>query len=354
MNLGNETYMKIYLLALILFINQTSSTEDFYEGLNAPNASVQKEINSPANILNSINSLNPFITVQSGSFYMGAHYDHEDDKKPLHQKSVRMIYWNKNTGRKIRSEKFYHKLRQKVQVKNKFELGKHEVTQKFFKKIMGKNPSKYKGDLRPVENLTLYQINQFLKKLNKIDKRYNYRLPTAKEWEYAYRAGEESYFFFKNLDGYKSATGNSYIASPDIGQLLYGWLFNNTSQKKILLKHGGDSEFLGQHQRVGLKSANAWGFYDMVGNVSERTSTKFKLPKSIRWLDKQGNPTSLDLGGYSSMGGSYINYPTYINIRNSRSSKGSPTYAAFPGERASIHPFQKSSTQGFRLVRQAK
>src|SRR5947209_7241846 len=83
-----------------------------------------------------------------------------------------------------------------VTIKNPFYIGKFEVTQAQWKKVMGSNPSVFQGDKvsgdagdHPVENVTWEDAQQFLNKLNKLDKGMTYRLPTEFEWEYAARAG---------------------------------------------------------------------------------------------------------------------------------------------------------------------
>ena len=123
----------------------------------------------------------------------------------------------------------------KVKIKKSYYLGKFEVTQGQWKKVMGLNPSTFKAaqsDSLPVENITWEDAQQFIAKLNKLEKKNRYRLPTEFEWEYAARAG---------------ATGD--IAWPDI-------LKTANLDKKTT-------------HPVGEKVPNAWGLYDMLGNVWE-------------------------------------------------------------------------------------
>ncbi|CAN5800044.1 hypothetical protein BH24BAC1_BH24BAC1_08850 [soil metagenome] len=120
-----------------------------------------------------------------------------------------------------------------------YYLGKFEVTQEQWEKVMGRNPSFFQGDevrgnshQHPVENLTWKEAQTFLKELNKLEKNYHYRLPTEFEWEYAARAG----------------------AADDIPWPMARAMavISDTTTRP-----------------VGGKEPNAWGFYDMIGNVWE-------------------------------------------------------------------------------------
>ncbi|CAA9229511.1 MAG: serine/threonine kinase [uncultured Adhaeribacter sp.] len=129
----------------------------------------------------------------------------------------------------------------KVTINQPFYLGKFEVTQAQWHQVMGNNPSVFQGKKvsdaaakHPVENITWQQAQAFVKKLNALDKKYTYRLPTEFEWEYAARAG----------------------ATEDIP-----W---SEIQKVAVL--GGTTT-----SAVGQKKPNAWGLYDMLGNVWEWT-----------------------------------------------------------------------------------
>jgi formylglycine-generating enzyme required for sulfatase activity len=122
----------------------------------------------------------------------------------------------------------------RVQITKAFEMGKYEVTQAQWQAVMGSNPSTIKGDDHPVETVSKNDAHDFLAKLNATNDGYKYRLPTEAEWEYAARAG---------------ATG------PQNGPLdEVAW-------------YGANSE--DETHPVGRKKPNAWGLYDMLGNVRE-------------------------------------------------------------------------------------
>ncbi len=118
-------------------------------------------------------------------------------------------------------------------------LGETEVTQGQWKSVMGSNPSYFKGDNRPVENVSWDDCQEFIRKVNAEAERQfggEARLPTEAEWEYACRAG---------------STG-AYAGTGDLDSM--GWYGGNSGSKT---------------HPVGQKRPNAWGFYDMHGNVWE-------------------------------------------------------------------------------------
>lgn len=124
--------------------------------------------------------------------------------------------------------------RHTVWITRGFEIGKYEGTQAEWQAVMGTNPSYYLGADRPVEGVSWTDIQGFLEQLNARNDGYRYRLPTEAEWEYAARAG---------------------TAGARYGDLnLIAWHRGNSGQ---------------QTQPVGGKQPNAWGLYDMIGNVSE-------------------------------------------------------------------------------------
>jgi len=123
----------------------------------------------------------------------------------------------------------------KVTLTKGFWLGKYEVTKAQWKSVMGNNPSFFGGDKGPVENVSWDDCQQFIHKVN-LHRNYGARLPTEAEWEYACRAG---------------STG-AYGGNGRLDDM--GW-YRSNSKESIWV--------------VGQKRANAWGFYDMHGNVSE-------------------------------------------------------------------------------------
>jgi formylglycine-generating enzyme len=126
-----------------------------------------------------------------------------------------------------------------VKLDNPYYIGKFEITQAQWTNVMGTNPSvftasKVSDDVNnhPVENVTWKDIQLFLKKLNKLDKEHTYRLPTEFEWEFAARAGNKDDIAWKEIFETAVLSGKTTTA-------------------------------------VGSKKPNAWGLYDMLGNVWE-------------------------------------------------------------------------------------
>jgi formylglycine-generating enzyme required for sulfatase activity len=119
-----------------------------------------------------------------------------------------------------------------VRITKSIAFSQFEITQAEWEEVMGTTPSAFKGDDRPVEQIT---YNDALKFCTEMSKRYGgvFRLPTEAEWEYVARSGEKQ------------------LSAP-VSEL--GWVFNNSGNKT---------------QPVGKKKPNAWGIYDILGNVWE-------------------------------------------------------------------------------------
>jgi len=177
----------------------------------------------PKEITNSIGM--KLVLIPKGTFMMGspASEEHHDESETQHEVTISKDYY----------------------------LGVTEVTQGQYEKVMGTNPSFFqKRELRksdssmyPVEQVSWEDAVEFCKKLSDLPEEKKavreYRLPTEAEWEYACRAGSKTAYSF----------GES---SKSLGD--YAWFRRNSN---------------GQTHPVGEKKANAWGLYDMHGNVSE-------------------------------------------------------------------------------------
>ncbi len=120
-----------------------------------------------------------------------------------------------------------------------FYMGKFPVTQEQWKTVMGTNPSNFKRNDNPVENVSWLDIQEFLKKLNERKEGFYYRLPSEAEWEYACRAGSDANFCFGG--------GKQMLIE-------YAWYNENSNDTT---------------HPVGKKRANAFGLHDVHGNVYE-------------------------------------------------------------------------------------
>jgi len=129
-----------------------------------------------------------------------------------------------------------------------FYMQATEVTQGQWHAIMGKNPSLFKncGDNCPVEEVSWNDVQDFIRKLNQKEGANKYRLPTEAEWEYACRAGSTTAFANGGIIELKCGH------DPNLDAM--GWYCGNSGRKTHPVAH---------------KNPNAWGLYDMHGNVWE-------------------------------------------------------------------------------------
>lgn len=222
-----------------------------------------------------------------------------------------------------------------------FYIGKYEITQKEYQEITGENPSNFKGENLPVENVTWYEAISFCNKLSEkenltpvytIDgenvtwnKSANgYRLPTEAEWEYSARAGTTTPFNTENSIGADSA--NFY------GHYPYGIEENYFSQDNLDTKPG---EYRQKTTPVGSFEPNKWGLYDIHGNVREWCFDYYGEYN----LENNNNPSGAETGTLRvNRGGSWNDYAKHMR-------------SAY---RASYAPNQKMSNTGFRIVRNAE
>jgi formylglycine-generating enzyme required for sulfatase activity len=257
-----------------------------------------------------------FVRINGGTFQIGSaggEVGGEVNERPVHSVTVKSFY-----------------------------MGKYEVTQKEWMEIMGSNPSKFKGDNLPVEGVSWYDAVDYCNRRSQregltssytIDKTRRdqnnqnssdnvkwivtwnknangYRLPTEAEWEYACRAGTTGPF----------STGSNITTS----QANYDGTrpYNNNAK----------GTYRNKTWNVGSGTANAWGLYDMHGNVAEWCWDWYGYYASGAQTDPAG-PAS---GGYRVLrGGSYYipaNYLRSASRRNNLPSNGN----------------------GFRLVRNAE
>ena len=154
-------------------------------------------------------------------------------------------------------ERIQDETQHEVTLTQGFRMGVHEVTQAQYELVMGQNPSHFKGATLPVEEVSYKDALAFCQKLSDLPAEKvagrKYRLPTEAEWEYACRAGTSTPFHFGNELNGTQANCNGYSC--------YG-----TSQK---------GPFLGKTSPVGSYPANAWGLYDMHGNVWEWCADRY-------------------------------------------------------------------------------
>ena len=164
--------------------------------------------------------------------------------------------------------------RHKVRLTKGFEFGKYEVTQAQWEAVMGpdSNPSETKGRNNPVDSVNKSEIHAFLDKLNARNDGYKYRLPTEAEWEYAARADAP--------DPPRASLGD------------YAWFADNSDDES---------------HPVGLKKPNAWGLYDMLGNVREwvddRAAYYDYAPLPEVSVDPKGPQPGRGAGGFGGGGG---------------------------------------------------
>jgi predicted outer membrane repeat protein len=126
-----------------------------------------------------------------------------------------------------------------VNITQRFYMGVYEVTQKQWFDVMGTHPSNFSGDNNPVEHVSWNDIQTFISTLNALENTNIYRLLTEAEWEYSCRAGTNTIYHF----------GESSVQLDN-----YAWYNGNSGSTT---------------HAVGTKLPNAWGLYDMYGNVWE-------------------------------------------------------------------------------------
>jgi formylglycine-generating enzyme required for sulfatase activity len=200
---------RLKLTALFLFAGLITGCVSTSSNVINPS---ERGVKTPSSFVVEYNDME-FVLVPEGAFDMGSPEDEagrDNDETPVHKVTLPSFY-----------------------------IGKYETTQAQWEKVMGGNPSTFKGtaDL-PVEEVSWEDVHKFIKRLNR-KTGLKLRLPTEAEWEYACRAGSQTRFY----------SGND---EKLLGE--YAWFNHNA---------GGETHL------VGTRRPNAFGLYDMHGNVSE-------------------------------------------------------------------------------------
>jgi len=199
-----------------------------------------------------------------------------------------------------------------------FAIGKYEVTQAQWKAVMGNNNSRFNwSDSMPVENMSFYDAEKFCRRLSERTGRV-YRLPTEAEWEYACRAGSTSKFSF----------------GDDYGKLReYAWFKDNS----------GDQMSTPQTHPVGQLKPNAFGLYDMHGNVWEWCQDKWHW--NYNGAPTDGSAWLIDGVTITMSGGS--TYGAGVGRGGSWYDIGEVCDSA---KRVNLNPDYPSDWRGFRVV----
>lgn len=231
-----------------------------------------------------------FVAISPGRFQMGS---------PLNELGRIFIFEKQN----------------EVEIEKEFYLQTTETTQEQWEQVMGSNPSYFFncGKDCPVENVSWFNVQDFIQKLNRNDTENRYRLPTETEWEFACRSGSTTAFSNSGLFelGCKADSKLDELA----------WYSCNSN---------------GKTHPVGHKMPNRYGLYDMHGNVYEWCQDMFKPDYSDT---PDGKYNEKDPAGDRSIRSCSWD-DTKVNCRSA--------------SRNNIGPGRKTNTIGFRLVRESR
>jgi formylglycine-generating enzyme required for sulfatase activity/uncharacterized caspase-like protein len=227
------------------------------------------------------------IAIPSGSFWMGSPDGEGNDmERPRHLVTI-ALFW----------------------------MSKYPITQAQYQAVMGKNPSHFKGDRLPVENVSWHDAIAFCEKLRGKgvhEENRHFRLPSEAEWEYACRAGTETPFYFgdtitTDLANYRGTDReyNGTVYPGNYGSGLKGEYRENTTD-------------------VGVFPANNFGLYDMHGNVWEWCADHWHRNYEGAPIDGSDWKSSNDSDPRLLRGGSWVFGP--YNCRSAYRTDFSPDY----------------------------
>lgn len=228
-------------------------------------------------------SLGEFVDVPAGSFLMGSQegdWYHQPNEAPAHT----------------------------VTFSSSFEILGNEVMQATWENVMGSNPSNWGTDSFPVESVSWNDCQVFIETLSTMDPVYDYRLPSEAEWEYACRAGTDTWFYWGNDNGTATVS-------------LYGWFSANSS---------------GHPHWTNTLEANGWGLYDMSGNVYEWCQDVYHDSYEGAPSDGSAWVTGGSQGYRVQRGGSWGNNAQFLRSAT----------------RSKLNEEQASISTGFRIIRE--
>ena len=182
-----------------------------------------------------------------------------------------------------------------------FWLAQTEVTQAQWKVVMDQNPSHFKGDDRPVERVSWFDVQEFIEKLNNLTGK-NFRLPTEAEWEYAARAGTVTVRYWGDQVGINRANCKGCGSH---------WDYRQTAPVKSF-------------------RPNPFGLYDILGNVWEWTCSAYNSS-----YDGSESRCADQAETYVTRGGSWYHETRWMRAAHRRFSR----------------PIYRVISYGFRLAR---
>lgn len=216
--------------------------------------------------------------IPAGTFQMGSpqfEIGHEENESPVHR----------------------------VTISRDFYLGKYEVTQAQWAAVMGGNPSTEANPNYPVNKVSWQDSQEFLRRLNELTEKSGFRLPSEAEFEYACRAGSTDSTYFGD--------------NPSEAALAeFAWYRQNSD---------------GELHRVGLLKPNAWGLYDMLGNVWEWCQDWYGFYSADSQRDPQGFASGMEK---VFRGASWMARPEWIRC----------------ADRGKFAPDSRRNTGGFRVA----